>query len=70
MCELCGAIARIVDQIQDFLPRCKRTGKVMFEIASSPIIAEQMSRRSGKDWKPIACEACGKIHMWEEEATA
>ena len=66
MCELCGAIARVVDQIQDFLPRCEQTGKVMFEIASSGIIAEQMSRRSSKDWKPIHCEACGKMHMSED----
>lgn len=63
MCELCDSIARIVDQVQDFLPRCEKTDKVMFEVNSAPIIAEQMSKRTGENWEAVPCDACSKIHM-------
>ena len=69
MSEANEPLVETVSALASALPRCEATGKVIFELGSSGIIAANMTRRSGEPWLAKLCMYCGKAHMWNLNET-
>lgn len=69
MSEADEPLTETVSALAAVLPRCEATGKVIFELGSSGMIAANMTRRSGQPWLAKLCMHCGKAHMWNLKET-
>lgn len=63
-----NTVSAVIGSLSRNLPRCEKTGKVMFEPRSAPIIAERVGYRLHQKWEAKPCQYCPKSHVWRIDA--